>query len=108
MLIPVRWHSYKDFPRTDIYSRCVRFQYGTIFQAHPFSFAARLPLLALVFSSTGFSGCFLCLDMRLAPSAQIKANSRELGTFLKEISPGTAASCNHCMAHGMDHVADRA
>jgi hypothetical protein len=24
-LIPVRWHSYKDIPRTDINSRCVRF-----------------------------------------------------------------------------------
>ena len=51
MLIPVRWHSYKDFPRTDINSRCVRFQYGTIFQAHPFSFAPDYPYqLGLFFS----------------------------------------------------------
>src|SRR5215831_13104289 len=40
MLIPVRWHGYKNFPRTDINSCCVRFQYGSIFQAHPLPFAA--------------------------------------------------------------------
>ena len=40
MLIPVRWHGYKDFPRTDINACCVHFQYGSIFQAHPFPLSA--------------------------------------------------------------------
>jgi len=37
----------------------------------------------------------LCLDMRLAPSAQIEAKSRKSGTLLKAISLDTAAGCNH-------------
>jgi hypothetical protein len=40
MLVAVRWHGYKDFPRTDINTCCVCFQYGSIFQAHPFPFSA--------------------------------------------------------------------
>src|SRR5215813_716101 len=39
MLIPVRWHGYINFPCTDINSCCVRFQYRTTLQAHPFSLA---------------------------------------------------------------------
>jgi hypothetical protein len=108
MLIPIRWHGYKDFPCTDINSRCIRFQYGTIFQAHPFSFAGPVCPYDLGLFFSGFFGCF-CLDMRLAPFAQTKAKSRKLGTLLKGISLGTAAGCNHCMAHGTwDHASDRA
>src|SRR5215472_9595193 len=108
MLIPIRWHGYKDLPRTDINSRCVRFQYGTIFQAHPFSFSTPFTLTRL---GLRLSRLFrmLLLPGHASPSAQIEAKSRKSGTLLRGISLGTASGCNHCMAHGTwDHAFDRA
>jgi hypothetical protein len=74
----------------------------------PFCLRPRLPLPAWVLCSAGFAGCFFCLDVRLAPFAQIEAKSRS-GALLTGISLGTAAGCNHCMAHETwDNAFDRA
>jgi hypothetical protein len=53
MLIPVWGYGYKDFPRTDINSCCVSFQYGSIFQAHPFPFSAPFALARCDLFRTG-------------------------------------------------------
>src|SRR5260370_11542594 len=37
ILVPVRWHGYKDFPRTDIDPTCIWLQKRAVFQTHPFS-----------------------------------------------------------------------
>ena len=61
MLIAIRWHGYKDFPRTDINAGCVRFQYGSISQTHPFPFLASFAFARRGLPLTGLFGIFLLL-----------------------------------------------
>src|ERR1700757_2563475 len=84
MLIAIRWHGYKDFPRTDINACCVRFQYGTILQAHPFPFSAPFAFTRRGRPLAGLLGMLLCFGHACYPFgsgrgqvAQIKRYSSE-------------------------------
>src|SRR5208282_681048 len=84
MLIPVWGYGHKDFPRTDINSCCVSFQYGSIFQAHPFPFSAPFALARCDLPRAGLLGMLFwlghtCLSFRLRqrPSRAIKRYSSE-------------------------------
>jgi hypothetical protein len=77
MLIPVWGYGYKDFPRTDINSCCVTFQYGSIFQAHPFPFSAPFAWTRLQSSPRWDPGnAFLAWTYLFILSAQVEAKSR--------------------------------
>jgi hypothetical protein len=110
MLVPVRWHGYKDFPRTDINTCCVRFQYRSIFQAHPFPFPAPIAFTRRGFLSAERFGMLRLLGHACdILSAQVEAKSRKSKVLFRRESAWSAASgCNHCMAHGTwDHASKR-
>src|SRR5579864_5344807 len=88
MLIPVRWHGYKDFPRTDINSCCVCFQYGSIFQTHPSPFLAPFALARRNLLRAEFFGILLLLGHACYPFDSGRAKSRKSRYSFEGNQPG--------------------
>src|SRR6266496_4475612 len=115
MLIAVRWHGYKDFPRTDINTCCVCFQYGSAFQAHPFpssaSFAfARRDLFAGLFGILLLLGhAFYPLGSGRGQVAQIRysPNWNQPGVLTQAVTTVWRTELGTTLLNGFNSTTDR-